>query len=755
LLLKPLPYAAPDRLVAVEEYSPKDPNEHGQISFPNAADFAARARLVENLGVHTQGATVLRGEGGAETVLVTVVSEGVFRALGVRPILGRIFTRDDTAPDGPKTVILSEELWERRYGRDPHILGRSISGAPFDRTVIGVMPTSFHFPDRAELWLPLQQDPAKSARTDYFLSAIARLKPGATAGQATAEISAILEQVHREHPEANNNWRARVTPLRISAAETYRKQMMALLVAVALLLLIACANVSNLLLVKVSGRAREMAVRMAMGASRRRLVRQLISESLLLGLAGGALGTGLAYAGIPAMMALIPVELPRWVSFTPDSQVLLFSVTVSLVTSLAFGLAPAFGSSRVDLTRALKESGRSGAGGVRQKLLRHGLVVGEVALSVILLAGAGLTVRSFLAMRSQDLGYQPRHVLSLEMAYPLARYPDGAQARAMIRQLTGEISALPGVTSAAFTTGVPLHDGWSRIYTIEGRPRELKDMPFVNHVAVAPGYFRTLRIRLLEGRDFTEADFDQPHILIVTRAFARENWPGESAVGKRIRFGPPSRNEPWHTIVGVAADNRHEQLKTGGRPVVYLPYNANITPGSLLVAASGDPAAIVSSVRARIAAFDHDIALSHIFTLPQLIERASWQERFLAVLFLAFAFLALTLAAVGLYAILSYTVSLETREIGIRIALGASGAKVQRMLMRKGVMLAVTGLAIGIVTAVALTRFLRAELFAISAMDPVTYAVTPLVLLSVAALAAFVPARRATRVDPAIALRWE
>jgi predicted permease len=445
-------------------------------------------------------------------------------------------------------------------------------------------------------------------------------------------------------------------------------------------------------------------------------------------------------------------------NFSPDPRVLLFTLGVSLVTSLACGLAPAAGSSAVDLTTALKEGGRTGGAGLRQKLLRNAMVVGEVALSVILLVGAGLTVRSFLALRMQKLGYNPDHVVSLQIYYPSARYPDGPKAQTMIQRLTEEISALPGITSAAFTTGVPLHDGWSRIYTIEGRPRDLNDMPFVNHVVVTPRFFRTLGIPLLEGRDFTEADFErqqQEHMLIVTQAFERENWPGDSAVGKRIRFGPPARNEPWQTIVGVVADNHHEQLKPGGRPNVYLPYNPDVTPNSLLARTSGDPARMVSAVRARIASFDRDIAISHVFTLPDLIARASWQDRFLAVLFAAFAFLALTLAAVGLYASLSYTVSLETREIGIRMALGASAAGVQRMLMRQGVALSAVGLGIGMACALALTRLLRSQLFEVSSMDPVTYAVTPLVLIVVAALAAWAPARRATRVDPVIALRWE
>lgn len=755
LLLRPLPYADAGRLVTMEEYSPRDPNENGQISFVNAMDFAARVRLVENLGVYGSDRVVLRGENQAETLLAAEVTVGVLRALGVTPLAGRIFTREEASPGGPRVVILSEEVWASRYGRDPHIVGRSIMAGRFPHLVVGVMPAGFSFPERAEMWLPLQDDPAKTPRTDYGSHAIARLKPGVTVEQASAEMQSLLQQIQREHPEANNNWRARVTPLRVTAAAAYRQQVIALLVAVALLLAIACANVSNLLLVKASGRAREMAVRLAMGASRRRLVRQLISESMLLGLAGGALGAGLAWLGSAPLLRLIPVELPQWMSFAPDGRVLLFSVGVSLATSLVFGLAPAFGASAVNLTTTLKEGGRTGGSSPRQKLLRQGLVVAEVALSVILLAGAGLTVRSFLALRGQDMGYRPEHVLSLQMAYPRVRYPDGPKARTMVQQLTAQVAALPGVRSVALTTGVPLHDGWSRYFTIEGRPRELKDMPFVNHVVVGPGYFRTLGIRLLEGRDFTDADFDQPNIVIVTKDFAQEYWPGESAVGKRVRFGPPTKHEAWHTVVGVAADNRHEQLTHGGRPNVYLPYNAEVTPGSMLVEAAGDPARITSAVRARITAFDHDIALSHVFTLPELIERASWQQRFLAVLFLAFACLALTLAAVGLYASLSYSVSLETREIGIRMALGASAATVRRMLMRRGVILAVVGVGCGMAAALALTRLLRTELFDVSPMDPATYALTPLILMAVAALAAYVPARRATRVDPAIALRWE
>jgi putative ABC transport system permease protein len=755
LLLRPLPYAQPERLVAVEEYSPKDPNEKGLVSFPNAMDISARTRLLQDLGAYGGGLAIVRGNGMAEPVPGVQLTSAVFRALGVAPLLGRIFTTADDAVNGPKVAIIGEELWQRRFGRDPHIVGKSIEFENSSQTVIGVMPASFRFPARAEWWTPLQLDPATVRRTDYGMQALARLKPGATAEQATAEMQTLLNQIHREYPAADNGYRARITPMRDAVSVSYRKAVITLLAAVAILLLIACANVSNLLLVKASARAREMAVRMAMGATRRRLIRQLISESVILGLTGGILGVALAYAGLPALLSLIPIDLPKWMDFSVDAHVLFFALAASLVTSLGFGIAPAFGSSGGDLTAALKEGSRGAGSGLRQKLLRNGLIVGEVALSVILLAGAGLTVRSFLAMMHQSLGYRPEHVLSLEITYPAKRYPDGPQAREMLRRIATEVSAVPGVVSAAFSSGVPLNDGWSRIFTVEGRPRDLKDMPVVNHVVITPAYFRTLQIPLLQGREFTEADFEQPHVLIVAQAFAREYWPGSSAIGKRIRFGPPNRDEPWFSIVGVVADNKHESLKGINRPAVYLPYSAYLTPSSLLARAAVDPLKIAKAIRMRIAGVDSDFAISHVYTLPQLIERVTWQDRFLTVLFIAFAAMALALAAVGLYAVLSYTVSLHTHEIGIRMALGASAASVRCMLMRQGVGLAGIGLGVGLIAALALTQLLKTQLFEISPMDPVTYLATPVALMAVAALAAFLPARRATRVDPAIALRCE
>ena len=755
LLLRPLPYPQPERIIAVTESDAKDPYSNSQIPFPNYYDIRARTRLLEDVGVYVPSQSPLRGEGSAERVPSAAVSDGIFRVLGVEPLLGRYFSREDDVPNGPKVVVLSEELWQRRYGRDPNILGKAIQIADAHWTVIGVMPFGFHYPERAELWFPLQMDPAKAARTDYFLRAIARMKPGVSLEQATSELESLLEQIHRENPAANNNWVARAFPIRDFVAGSYRKAVTTLLVAVGLLLLIACANVCNLLLVKASSRVREIAVRTALGATRRRILRQLVTESLLLGLAGGALGVLLAYAGIPALLSLIPIDLPFWMNFSPDHRVLGFALAISLLTTLGFGIVPTLVSFRSDLTDSLKDGGRGGSAGLRSKLLRNTLVVAEVALSVMLLAGAGLMLRSFLALRMQDLGFHPQNVLTVGIDYPESRYPDGPPARAMLRRLSEEVSSLPGVVSASFASGAPLYDGWGRLFSIEGHPLELKDMTFINHIVVTPGYFHTLAIPLLQGRDFTEDDFDSPRIVIVSDSFAKKNWPGESPLGKRLRFGPPKNNEPWHTVVGVVADSKHGKYKGEDRASVYLPYNAEITPSDLLVRTAGDPLQFHQALRARVAAFDSDIFVGRVLSLEQIIARISWQDRFITVLVSAFAALALLLAAVGLYATISYSVSLNTHEIGIRMALGASVSRVRAMILRQGMTLALTGLAIGIAVAFALARFLQSQLYQTSATDPLTYIAVPILLIAVAALAAFLPTLRATRVDPVIALRHE
>jgi predicted permease len=751
LLLRPLPYGEPNRIVAVEEDSLRDPNELRQISFLNYLDLRARTRLLEDIGVYTGGAVSIRGEGPAERAPGVYVSDGVFSVLHVEPVLGRVFTRAEDLPHGPRVVVLGEELWQRRYGRDPNVIGKTLEINDSRRTIIGVMPATFHFPIRAELWLPLQMDPAESARTDYYLRGIGRLKPGVSVSAASAELESLLEQIHRENPDVNNGWIARARPYHDLVAGSYRIAVITLLAAVGLLLLIACANVSNLLLSKASARVKEMAVRTALGATRGRLIRQLFSESLLLGVTGSILGCWLALIGMPALLSLVPIDLPRWMDFSIDHRVLGFAVGICLLTILIFGIAPALGSSKTDMTSILK--GGVGSSSKRQTRLRHSLVVGEVALSVTLLVGAGLVIRSFVGLRSQNLGFSPERILTLAIDYPASRYPQGPAARLLVQRLLQEISAVPGVSSAVFTTGVPMDDIGGQIFTIEGHPVALKDMPIVQHIVTTPGYFRTLGISLLQGRDFTETDYDTPHIVIVSASFAEKYWPNENALGKRIRFGPPADKEPWDEVVGVVADHKHGPLNGPGGSTVYVPYEW--VPQSVLIRTSADPKQFAHAVKARIARFDKDIAISQSETLNQILDRTTWQDRLLTLILAFFAALALVLAGIGLYAIISYTVSLRTHEIGIRMTLGASVSNVRGLIMGQGMTLASLGLMIGILAALALTRLLKTQLYETTLLDPTTYVAVPIVLILISAMAAFLPARRATRVDPVVTLRHE
>jgi len=755
ILVRPLPYPDTDRLVAVDEYE-RENDSPGNVAFPNYQDLRTRTRLLEDLGVFSEGLRTIRGEGDAETVPGAQMSDGVFPILRVKPILGRVFTREEDVPNGPRVVVLGEELWKRRYAGDPGVLGRTVEIGPRRFAVIGVMPGSFHFPERAELWLPLQLSPEQSTRADYYLSAIGRLRPGVSAQQATAELASLMKQINRENPKTDVGNKARAVPIRQSITGEYRPAVITLLAAVGFLLLIACANITNLLLIKASVRAREMAVRTALGASRPRLIRQLITESALFGLAGGLAGVALAYAGVPALLSLIPIELPRWMTFTIDARVLGFALAVSLLTSLIFGVAPAFGASRVEITGALKEGGRTGTAGARRNLLRNSLVVAEVALSLTLLAGAGLMVRSFLALRHQPMGFTTGKILTLDLAWPGDLYPQGPKARALQANIQHELASLPGATNIAFASGVPLASVWGRSLTVEGFPLlPLKQAPSIFHTVVSPNYFRTLGIPLVEGRDFTDADWDNPMVTIVDESLAKRYWPNASALGKRVRYGPPENNEPWHTIVGVAGKVRSENLPGRNRWNVYIPFDAQHVPRAVILRTSQDPISLAQAIRARIVGLDRNIAVSQIHSLEQVIDRAAWRERFFTVLFTVFSSLALLLAAVGLYGVLSYAVSLRTHEIGIRMALGASARQVQTMVMRQGLLLTGLGLSCGILAALALTRLLTTQLYHISPSDPATFIAVTAILMCVSAAAAFIPARRATQVEPVIALREE
>lgn len=757
LLVRPLPYPQADRIIAVQEFNQaQGVDSCCSISFPDYQDLRARTRVLEDVAIYQERLATIRGDGDAERVQAADSTDGLFRILGVAPILGRTFTHQEDTENGPKVIVIGEDLWRRRYGSDPKIIGRVISIASTSTQVIGVMPSSFRFPNIAIAWLPFQSSVKNSPRTDRGADGIARLKPGMNIEQADSELHSLIEQINRENPNANYGNTTRVLPIRQVLAGSYRLEVITLLGAVGFLLLIACANITNLLLVKATARSREMAVRTALGATRSRLVRQLITESVLLGVIGGVAGLALTYAGLPALLHLIPIDLPAWMNFSVDRSVLFFVTAVSFFTSVIFGIAPAFGISHVDTAGALRDSTRGATAGRGRRIIRNALVVSEVALSFVLLAGAGLMIRSFLALRHQSLGYDTDHALTMYMAVPSARYPQGPKSSALNQLVHDQLTSLPGVSAVAFASGIPLETTWGRSLTVEGFPiLPLKDARMVNHTAITPDYFRALGIQVIDGRVFSEDDFNNPRVAIIDERVAKNYWPHGDAVGKRIRFGPPEDNEPWHTVVGVVAAVKNQQLADSPRWDVYIPYSKNSVGDGIVIRTSGDPTQLISAARERFKTIDPDIALSNVYAMQQILERVSWRERFFTVLFGVFAGLAMLLVAVGLYGVLAYTVSLRTGEIGIRIALGASAARVQAMILTQGLLLVISGLAIGVFAAIALTRLIASELFAVKSTDPFTFTVVAVLLFVVALAACWLPARRAMRVDPMVCLRAE
>jgi len=755
-MLRPLPYPDQGRLVYVEEFRAGE--LHGAVAYPNLLDFQQRNRTLQDIALFSSRLATLRGDMEAEHVQTTQATGSLFRVLGVAPVLGRAFNEEDDRSKAAPVVVLGLDLWRRRYGADPNIVGKKIVLGSQPAEVVGVMPAGFHFPDRAELWCPFQGDPRLNKRTDHGMEAVARLRPGATIEQAQADLRGIMDQITREHPAETYRQTVNVFSYRDRDTKALRPALQTLLGAVVFVLLIACANVMNLLLVKASARAREIAVRSALGASRARLVRQLVVESLLLGAAGAVGGCLVAFAAVPGLLSLAPPDsLPAWMNFTPNLTVLAAVTAISVGAAVLAGILPAFAGSRLEIVEVLKEGGRANSTGRARSWLRSSMVVAEVAMSVLLLAGAGLMVKSFLRLQSQQLGYRTDDIVTLETAAPGTRYPNGPAAQELVRNILREFRSAPGVLSAAGATAVPLLDAWQRSLTVEGAPLlSLKDAPLINHVVVTPGYFQTLGIPLLAGRDFTDSDGKTPRVTIVDEDLAKRYWPGESAIGKRVRFGPPEDNEPWHTVVGVVGVARNQSLRQLRRNSVYLPhgefqfgsigYLVRIAPGL------ADP---LPALRARLAAVDKSVALSRPLTLRQVLSAAAWQERFLATVFAGFGMLALALAVVGLYGVLSYAVSQRTHEMGIRMALGATAAAVRRMILWQSGQLLAVGLTIGCAGALFLTRLLRAQLFEVQPGDPPTLLAVALLLAAAAMAASYFPARRATRVDPMTALRDE
>jgi putative ABC transport system permease protein len=762
VLLRPLPYKDPERLVMVWEDASKLGYPQDTPAAANFVDWRDQNQVFEGMAAISDTSFNLTGSGEPERLEGQIVSTNLFPLLGVEPQVGRVFTADEDRPGSEHVVLLSYGLWQRRFGGDPSVVGKSLTLNGASYTVVGVMPARFQFPTpNDETWVPIaftQEDAAN--RNRHYLRVVARLKPGVSLSQAQANMSTIATRLQQQYPATNTDLGAVITPLHEHLVGDIRPALLILLGAVGLVLLIACANVANLLLARAAVRQKEIAVRVALGARRGRLIRQFLTESVLLSISGGLVGLAIAYAGIIILKSFIPDNVSQARAISIDYKVLGFTLLVSVATGLIFGLAPAIQSVRFNQAETLKEGGRDAATGGSGKRLRGLLVMAEVAISLVLLIGAGLLINSFLRLRNVDPGFRAENLLTMKIVLPELKYERKAQRSAFYTDVVQRVQSLPGVRSAAVTTNLPLYfQGNSISISIEGKPEPPPGQePIIVTRIISPGYFDTMSIPLLKGRALTDQDTDDsPNVVVISENMARRYWPGEEALGKRIAVGKVKSAEDWIQVVGVVKDVRQFELNADPKPQMYLTHRQYgfFDAQDLVVKTDVDPATLAGAVRKAVAEVDKDQPVSNIRTMETILADSIARQRFSMLLLAIFASVALVLAAVGIYGVMSYSVAQRTHEIGIRMALGAQTSAVLKLALGYGLKLVLAGIAIGFIAALVLTRVMSTLLFGVTATDPTTFALISLLLIGVAAIASYIPARRATRVNPLIALRYE
>ena len=770
VFVRPLGYHEPERLVMVWEIVEPLGFARDNPAVGNFADWKSQNRVFEDVAAMRQLTFDLTGGGGEpEKLLAYGVGANFFPLLGVEPALGRAFRAEEDSPGAARVAVLGHGLWRRRFGSDPGVVGSELLLDGEKYTVVGVMPAGFQFESAGvDLWTPIAFKPEQLAnRAEHYLSVVARLKQGVTIAQAEADVKAITARIAEAYPEEAAGVSAEVVPLREYLAGGSRASLLMLLAAVALVLLIACANVAGVLLSRAAARRREMAVRAALGASRWRIVRQLLAESVLLGGAGGALGLLLALWAFAFLGQLVPAGMREMAEPRLDLSVLFFTLAVSLLAGVAFGLAPALQASKTDLGESLKQAGGRGSAGAG-KSLRGAFVVSQVALSLVLLVGAGLLFQTLQRMRGQYTELRPESVLTARTQLAENRYREPARRASFYDGVLERVRALPGVVAAGYTTAVPLtRKGGSNGLSLEGRDNGPGAAWNANHRQVSPDFFRAMGINLREGRDFDARDDDgAPAVAAVNETMARSFWPGESALGKRFKVGAADSKQPWLTVVAVVSDVRQMGADAPVKAEMYVPYGqaaahwksapySFFTPRDLVVRASVPPETLAPSVREAVREVDPHQPVASVRTMDEVLGRETAQRRVGVILLGAFAGLALLLSALGIYGVLAFFVVQHTPEIGVRVALGARPSDVLRLVVGRGMRLALLGVGLGLAGALALTRLMKSLLFGVSAADPLTYVVLALLLTAVALLACLLPARRATKVDPMVALRYE
>jgi putative ABC transport system permease protein len=772
VLLRPLPYAAPERLANIWNDLGEGAQSLPAVSALDFRDYQVRSRTFEEFAAASGPGVVnlrgnLTGGGEPERVDLSTVTANFFPLLGVTPALGRHFTAEEEALNGPKVVMVSHRLWQRRYGGDPSLVGRTIQVDGIGHTVIGILPASFRLllPSEAfmvtdaEVWAPLQYDYGHAPPRNFTgFTVFGRLRPGFTWGQAQAEMNLVAEQFRSEFPvHAASNLRIRVVPLHLDVVKHARPALLILMGAVGLVLLIACANVANLLLARATTRESEFALRTALGASRWSMVRQLLAESGILALAGGAVGLGCTYWAMALLRVLHPANLPRLGEIRIDGEVLGFTAALCLGTVLVFGLVPALRAAATDPNNSL-QSGARGTGGLQRQRMRNGLIVAEVALSVVLLVGAGLLVRSFLALQQVRPGYDATDVLTFQLFMPATRYPNAQDRSEFFKQLEERLQALPGVRRVGIVSKLPLTgSGPLQPFAFNEETARKWESVTADERAVSPGYFETVNSRVLSGRTFTYDDRpDAPPVVIVDQSLARMAWPGQNAVGKQLQLQPTGSENAFAEVVGVVEHMRYNDLSRNTLPQIYYPldqYGA-IAVG-VVVESSVEPASLAPAVGRVVAELDKDLPVNRLLPMASYVSDGIAQARFSLILMAVLGGIALALAAVGIFGVISYAVSQRTREFGIRMALGESPGQTRLSVVLRGMRLVLPSLGLGLIASLGLSRLLKGLLYQVSPGDPATLAGITLLLALVALLACYLPARRATRVDPAMALRSE